>query len=172
MQLENKYTQTKKLVVGENDLYTWCKDHGEEGEVIIKEWNQAKNGSMKAYKAGSDKVVYWRCSICNKEYKKPIRERVLGSIHGPCGRKRGKERLRQWHREQIKFENSLAGLFPEMLKEWDYKKNKEIGFEPQYLSAYSSKKVHWICSKCKAKWVKEIRLRTAYGYGCRHCKNK
>lgn len=172
MQLEKKYTKTKGLVVGENDLLTWCKEHGEEGETIIKEWNSTKNGSMTRYKAGSDKRVYWKCSICNEEYTKTIRERVLGSIHGPCGRKRGIERLRQWHKEQISFESSLAGVYPLLLKEWDYIENEKIGFEPQCLSAYSGKKVYWKCSKCGHKWKAVIRLRTLYNSGCKHCKNR
>lgn len=170
MALEDKYTEKKSLVVGENDLLTWCKEHKEQGEAIIKEWDKERNGSMQKYKAGSNKMVYWTCSICGKTYAKSVRSRVAGTLHGPCGRKLGIQKLRQWHRDKMTFERSLAGKYPELLKEWDYKSNRELGFEPEYLSAYSAKKVHWICKNCGEKWESVIRLRTKFGYGCKKCK--
>lgn len=169
VKLEAKYTKTKRLVVGENDLLTWCNDHGEYGQTLIKEWDQEKNGNMQKYKAGSDKVVQWNCSLCGESFAKNIRERVLGTIHGPCGRNKGKENLRNWHKQHFPYEKSLAATFPELLKEWDYERNSKIGFEPESISALSSKKVHWICSKCNHRWRKEVRLRTTFNYGCKKC---
>lgn len=170
MILENKYKQHKQLIVGENDLLTWCKDHEEQGQIIIKEWDAEKNGSMTSYKAGSGIVVYWKCSVCGKAYVKKIRNRVLGSMHEPCGRKLGIEKIRQYHKDKLKFEDSLAGKYPELLKEWDYETNIKRGYDPNYLSAYSGKKVCWICKTCGSKWDMQIRVRTTYGSGCKACK--
>ena len=171
MTLEKKYTQVKRRIIGENDLLTWCKEHGEEGQIIIKEWNQEKNGSMTKYKAGSNKKVYWNCSMCGESYTKAVRNRVIGRIHEPCGRKRGIEKLRQFHKQRMTLDKSLAGVYPELLKEWDYEKNKELGFEPECLSAHSSKYVYWVCSSCGNKWRAQIRMRSNLGYGCKACRN-
>ena len=170
MTLEKKYTQVRNIVVGENDLLTWCKEHGEEGQIIIKEWDQNKNGSMSQYKAGSNKKVNWICSLCGEPYVKDIRSRVIGRIHEPCGRKRGLERLKQFHKEKITTEKSLEGVYPELLIEWNYEENSKLGYEPKYLSAYSSKRVSWICKSCGYKWKAQIRMRSKFGYGCKACR--
>lgn len=172
MALEKKYTEHRKLIKGENDLLTWCNDHGEQGQAIIKEWDASKNGSMEEYKAGSGKRVYWVCSICNEPYIKEVRERILGKLHEPCGRKLGREKLKQYHKDSIPFKGSLAGKYPDLLKEWDYESNKKLGCEPEHVSAYSAKEVYWICGACKNKWKMRIRQRTIHKSGCRACRKK
>ena len=42
---------------------------------------------------------------------------------------------------------SLAEHNPELLKEWDYEKNNELGLTPETISYGSAKKVWWICPK-------------------------
>lgn len=172
MALEKKYTSIKKVVVGENDLLTWCKEHGELGQEIINEWVEQKNGSMSHYKAGSSKRVYWKCSICGEEYIKDIHSRVLGGIHAPCGKKRGIERLKEYHRNKINLDDSLAVKYADLLDEWDYIVNDSEGLDPTYLLPGSSKKAHWICSKCGNHYKQYIRLRTQRGYGCKLCKKE
>lgn len=172
MTLEKQYTEHKQLIVGENDLLTWCKNHEKVGQIIIKEWDAERNGSITRYKAGSDISVYWRCSICNQLYVKSIKERIQGKIHEPCGRELGKQRLKEYHKNKIPFNKSLAFLYPELLSEWDYENNRKIGCEPEYISAYSSKKVYWICKTCGNKFSVEVRGRTTYGRGCKICKHK
>ena len=168
MKLEKKYTEHRKLIVNENDLLTWCLEHGETEQSIINEWDDAANGSMKNYKAGSGKEVSWICGLCGTKYKKAIRIRVFGGIHEPCGRKRGREKLREYHRKNIV--NSLADTRPDLLKEWDYERNSRMGIEPQYISVTSGKKVWWICSKCGKHYEKVIRSRIIKNNGCRRCK--
>lgn len=170
MALEKKYTSIKKLEVGKNDLLTWCKEHGEQGQEIIKEWNEQKNGSMSRYKPGSSKRVYWNCSICGETYIKDIRSRVIGRIHEPCGKKLGIEKLKEYHKRKVNLDDSLVVKFAELLEEWDYIANDRIGLDPTYLLPGSSKKAHWICSKCGNQYWQYIRLRTQQGYGCKQCK--
>ena len=170
MALEKKYTSIKKLEVGKNDLLTWCKEHGEQGQEIINEWNEQKNGSMSRYKPGSSKRVYWKCSICGEEYIKDIRSRVIGRIHEPCGKKLGIEKLKEYHKRKVNLDDSLVVKFAELLEEWDYIANDRIDLDPTYLLPGSSKKAHWICSKCGNQYWQYIRLRTQYGYGCKQCK--
>lgn len=168
MKLEKKYTEHRKLIVGENDLLTWCMDHGELGQCLIKEWDAELNGSMEDYKAGSAKEVIWQCSICRAKYTKSIRQKVFGGMHEPCGRKLGLERLKEYHRNKVI--NSLADTRPDLLKEWDYEKNSILGLDPKYISETSGKKVWWICSKCGRQYSKVIRQRTKFSNGCRRCK--
>lgn len=168
MKLEKKYTEHRKLIENENDLLTWCMEHGELGQSIINEWDDDANGSMKNYKAGSAKEVLWQCSICGTKYKKGIRIRVFGGMHEPCGRKRGIEKLKEYHRNRIV--NSLADARPDLLKEWDYERNSKLGLDPKYISETSGKKVWWICSKCGKSYSKVVRQRLIKNNGCRRCK--
>ena len=170
MTLEEKYTSIKKVVAGTNDLLTWCKEHGEQGQKLIKEWDEQKNGSMSRYKPGSSKRVYWNCSICGESYIKDIRSRVLGRIHEPCGKKLGIEKLKEYHKKKVNLDDSIAIKFAELNEEWDYIMNDKMGLDPTYLLPGSSKKAYWICSKCGNHYQQYIRLRTQYGYGCKQCK--
>ena len=169
MTLEEKYTNSRKLKVGENDLLTWCKDHGDFGQELIKEWDEQRNGSMSSYKAGSSKVVYWKCSICGEIYTKNIRSRVLGRFHEPCGKKKGIENLKKYHKKKVNINDSLAVKYTELMDEWDYIANEIMGLDPTYLLPGSSKKVYWICKQCGNHYQQYIRLRTQQGYGCKQC---
>lgn len=174
MRLAEKYTKNRSLIAGENDLLTWCNDpdNKKKGDTIKKEWMVDKNGDMSTYKPGSRRIVYWKCSICGAEYTKEIKERVMGKMHEPCGRKLGHEHLLQYHKDRIEFDKSLAGRFPDLLKEWDYTENKKLGLEPEHVSAFSGKKAHWTCSLCGRKYKKIIRQKAGQGVGCRRCANK
>ena len=68
-----------------------------------------------------------------------------------------------------KKENNLAGLYPELVKEWDYVKNK--GLSPDKYSFGSSQKVWWICSKGHS-YSCAINLRSVGNAGCPYCANK
>ena len=46
-----------------------------------------------------------------------------------------------------KKEKKLLIDNPTLMAEWDWKKNNEIGLNPQILTLGSSKKESWICSK-------------------------
>ena len=60
---------------------------------------------------------------------------------------------------------SLANHNPELLKEWNYKKN--VDCSPQMYVAGSTKKVWWICAKGH-EWETAINVRTR-GSGCPLC---
>ena len=168
--LDKKYTKDRKLIVGKNDLLTWCMENKAIGQDIITEWNTKKNGSMQEYKPGSGKKVFFTCKICGEEYEKILQNRVLGGIHNPCGRKIGKENLIRFNQgRNIKKKNTLAIQNSELLNEWDYIRNSKIGLYPQYISANSILKAHWICSKCGNHYIKRIKQRTQNGWGCLKC---
>ena len=64
--------------------------------------------------------------------------------------------------------NNLAYLRPDILKEWDYKCNKN---KPEDYTLGNGEKVFWICSKCGHRWDSEIFRRTSGG-GCPKCNQK
>ena len=66
---------------------------------------------------------------------------------------------------------SIVDTHPELLKEWDYEKNREQGYVPEKFSKGSSKnKVWWKCSLGHS-WATFISSRIR-GDGCPYCANK
>ena len=59
----------------------------------------------------------------------------------------------------------------ELMKEWDWDKNNELGLFPQKLLAGSNKKVWWLC-KNKHNWQAKIVDRTQSHTSCPYCANK
>lgn len=57
-------------------------------------------------------------------------------------------------------------VYPELLEEWDYKKNN--GLNPDYFSVSSGAYVWWKCKSCGYEWKTRIATRTA-GIGCKKC---
>ncbi len=60
---------------------------------------------------------------------------------------------------------------PELLKEWDYEKNEELGFAPDWITLGSSVKVWWKCSICGQEWRTSTAKRKN-GDGCPVCAGK
>ena len=59
----------------------------------------------------------------------------------------------------------------DLMREWDWDKNKALGLDPYKLKQHSNKKVWWICSKCGHNYSKIISERTNGG-GCPVCAGK
>ena len=66
----------------------------------------------------------------------------------------------------------LQTVRPDLMKEWDYKKNDEMGLDPSQILPNSEKKAWWRCSVCGHEWLAMIGNRTR-GRSCPVCaKNK
>jgi len=61
--------------------------------------------------------------------------------------------------------NNLSYLRPDLVAEWDYKRNKS---NPENYTEFSHEKVSWICSKCGNPWEAQINNRSN-GRGCSKC---
>lgn len=112
---------------------------------LIKDWDQEKNKGIDPYilNKGSHKIVYWKCHKCGYEWNSMAYERCNG------------------HKECIGC-NSLANVFPEIAKDWDYERNGSL--TPRDVTPYSNRIVYWKCSKNpKHKTKKSIRDRSIYG---------
>jgi hypothetical protein len=60
---------------------------------------------------------------------------------------------------------------PELIAEWNWEKNNELGLDPSKLTRGSSKKAHWICKKGHM-WIARISSRCGtQGNNCPYCSN-
>jgi hypothetical protein len=72
--------------------------------------------------------------------------------------------------KKVSVTNSLATLYPEIAKEWDYTKNDKT---PEEVVAGSHIRAFWKCSKgSDHEWPQQIGVRTGMGVGCPHCAGK
>ncbi len=61
---------------------------------------------------------------------------------------------------------------PELLKQWDYEKNEELGLAPDFVTVGSSRKVFWKCSKCGYSYSAKVSNKKYLGRGCPACANQ
>lgn len=112
---------------------------------LMKDWDEEKNKLIDPYtlNKGSHTKVYWKCHKCGHEWESMAYERCIG------------------HKECIGC-NSLANLFPEIAKDWDYERNGDL--TPRDVTPYSNRIVYWNCSKNpNHKTRKSIQDRCIYG---------
>ena len=127
------YCSNKRVLVGYNDLYTYCINNNRED--LINEFDEEKNGfSMKEITVGSAKIIWWKCPK-GHSYQAAAHRRIrTGSGCGICS-----------HNILMKKENDLLTTNPEIAKEWDYQKND---CTPDEVMAGSNIKKYWfICPK-------------------------
>ena len=151
------YCAGQRIIVGENDLESWCAENAPE---LLIEWNYAKNTIRPSEIAKtSNKKVWWKCSK-GHEWEADIANRVHGTrcpycFTGNTGIRRGVS-LAAWcidnHQKQL-------------LSEWNYDKNDSL--TPEFVSKASHQKVWWKCSKGH-EWEAQIKSRT-YNHGCPYC---
>ena len=143
------YCAGQKAITGENDLVTVNPEW-------LKEWdyeNNVQNPSQ--YTLFSGKKVWW---VCEKghHFRTVIASRNKKNVGCPfCS-----------GRKVIPGENDLKTLFPEVVFEWDYKKNRNLS--PEEVSPQSDKSVWWICKQGHSEHQR-IRTRVK-GMGCKQCR--
>ena len=126
---------------------------------IAKEWDYEKNGDMKPnqFYSTSSRKVWW---ICNKghSYEATISHRTVDNTSCPyCA-----------NQKILKGYNDLATTNPEILKEWNYKRNNSLNIFPTDVFKGSNKKVWWICEHGH-EWESSISNR--FIRGCPVCSN-
>ncbi len=144
----------KILISGKNDLQTLFPE-------IAKKWNYELNKEKpdKIF-PHSSKKAWW---ICSKDKRHIFQAKIChvteGRIICPiCG-----------NQKIIVGINDLATTNPELLKEWDYAKNKVT---PQQLTYGVNKKVWWKCGSGH-EWQATVSSRTgSMKCGCPYCKNE
>lgn len=133
-------------------------------ELLI-EWDYEKNINLKPEQVskGSHNDVWWKCSKCNFSWKSKVYTRTLGSGCPKCS---GRLKVRKPTKIEIGI-NDFATEHPELLKEWDYEKNK---VKPNKLKSGSNHKVWWICN-LNHNYEASISNRLK-GTACPYCANK
>ena len=66
-------------------------------------------------------------------------------------------------------EKSLSEIAPDLVEEWDVKKNN--GLKPEAVPAHSAIKAWWVCKKCGNSWKAVVSARVR-GNGCPACAEK
>lgn len=114
----------KKLIVGENDLETVNPE-------VAKTLHPTLNGNITArdISANSHKKLWWICEH-GHVWEAVVANRNKGSGCPICAGS-----------VVVTGVNDFGSNFPELLVEWDYKKNKNI--DPFQVAQYSSKKFWW-----------------------------
>lgn len=148
------------LKKGYNDLKTTNPE-------LVKEWDYNKNNDLlpENFKKSSNKKVWWKCSRCGYEWQNLISYRSKGSQCPICTKNiKTKNRLKT----ELINKDSFAKSHPELVKEWNYKKN--INLTPEDFVSHSNKKVWWKCSKGH-EWQQRIDARVR-GTRCPYCTNQ
>ena len=139
-----------KLVKGQNDLLS-------QYPACINEWDFNKNHPLSpdAVVAGSSKKVWWICCK-GHSYEQSINLHVGRGYGCPyCS-----------HRKVLTGYNDLETLFPDIATEWHPYKNAEL--KPSSITAYSKKKVWWLCSRGHS-YEQTVERRTRRGSACYYC---
>lgn len=128
---------------------------------IAEEWDYEKNGKLRPdiVSARAHIDVWWKCPAGHPSYQSSPDARVGGSKCPVCS-----------HQAVLKGVNDLLTLYPEIAKEWDYEKNKDI--KPDEVMGKSGLKVWWKCPKGHPSYPAVIYNRTHLKSGCPKCADK
>ncbi|MBQ4645334.1 MAG: zinc-ribbon domain-containing protein [Clostridia bacterium] len=127
------YCAGKKVLVGYNDLLTWCKQN--ERLDLINEFDITKNlFSMQDITPGSGKNIWWLCPN-GHSYSASLHHRIkMNTGCGVCS-----------HKVFLRGYNDLQTTHPEIAEEFDIEKN---GITPDQVMAGSNNKKYWfICPR-------------------------
>ena len=145
------YCSGHKVLRGFNDLQTVYPE-------IASQWHPIKNmgKTPEMFSFGSGHRAFWQCPVCKQEWASRINMRTVNKRGCPfCS-----------HEKPIIGVSDLVTVRPDLMSEWDFKKNKKI--DPARLMPNSNKSVWWKCSKCGFEYKAFISNRNR-GTGCKQC---
>lgn len=124
---------------------------------LLNEWDFSRNRDKDISYLKLSKKYWW---ICRKDkghkWEATLSHRKTGRGCPYCAR------------QKFLKEESFGFLFPNLLKEWDFDKNK---INPYETSPKSSKRVWWVCENNHS-WCALINPRTIRNVGCPYCAGK
>ena len=140
-------------------LYDYCKQNNK--EYLLEEWDYELNKDINPQKirAYSHSKTWWKCAKCGYKWETKVVNRT--HQHTGCPACAGSVLL--------VGENDLATKYPEIAKEWNYKKNADI--LPQNIRPGSHHKYWWKCLKCGHEWLASPNNRTNHHSKCPACTN-
>ena len=140
----------------------------EHNPELINEWDYEKNGELGlnpyTVSYGSARKVWWKCNK-GHSYLMGLNSRTTpGKAKQQCSVCAGIQIIEGY--------NDLYSKYPDLVKEWNYEKNEELGIRPKEVSYGSSKKVWWVCEKGH-EWNAPISRRTgSQRSSCPFCSNQ
>jgi hypothetical protein len=117
------------------------------------------------FSAGVHHLAHWKCPECGSETLISIREMVKRK--NPCIPCFDKSR------KVADYPDSISAQFPELLKQWDWGENQELGLDPDKISPWSTIESHWVCEFGHAYTALIKIVSEAYkagNTGCKECK--
>ena len=120
---------------------------------LMDEWDYELNASIDISIIGTscNKKTNWICKTCKNKWVATVKSRTLKGGGRRCP-----------------YCNSLAAMYPALLKEWDYEQNTVL---PETVHPHSEKTGYWKCSKGH-KWATPIKNRTFHNKGCPYCRHR
>lgn len=124
----------------------------------VKKWDYEKNKGIDPFTIpySSKKRFNWKCPTCGNTWIGAVENCTNTLTCSKCVHAT----------KQIQGEYRLTLTNPEVLKEWNYKKNNNLS--PNDFTPGSNVKVWWKCSICGYEWESPIKVRTR-GHGCPSC---
>lgn len=161
------YCYGDKVLTGLNDISTTHEDIAQLWNRGIEVYVKGKLLTPETVSSGSNYKVFWKCEnkdIVEHSYKAKIADVTTRGIR--CNYCAG--------RGVYPGLNDLKSRRPELMPEWDYEKNMEIGIDPSRISFGTNTRAFW---KCANKDIMEhsYDARIAdkkVGVGCKYCSGK
>ena len=147
---------------GKNKSQNHIAKHGslfDRDPVLCQEWDYSKNDIKPTEVSfGSNKKVWWICKN-GHHYQANINNRTCKKTGCPyCTNKK-----------VLPGYNDLATTHPDLLKEWDYKKNS---IQPTEIHAGAHLKIWWKCCYCGEEYEASPEKRSSRPLGCVRCRRK
>ena len=156
--------------------------------LLVNEWDFEKNDQIEISPdnttCGSGRVVWWKCSKCEYNWKDEVNKRSHGKKCPQCGytpypkakKIRSKESIEQQQRKiqfnanitRVKKRGSLRENKPLLAQEWNMKRNTHLSINPDTITCGSKCVVWWKCCKCDWEWEDMIQSRSD-GKKCPSC---
>ena len=133
---------------------------------LLSEWDYEKNNANRIYlntvTYGSHKKAWWLCKQYKHSYEMSIQHKTIGKQGCPfCA---GQKVLQGF--------NDLQSKYPDLMDEWDWKKNNFKKIYPNEISWSSSCNAYWKCNKCHNSYNMNVSRRTSLNQGCPYCAGK
>ena len=141
--VERDYFQLEHLFFHEKKKRTLSYNYPK----LISEWDPNNKISPDLVCSKNQTKYLWICPKCHNSYKATIPNRVNQNSGCPyCSNLK------------VNSSNCLAYQYPELIKEWDYEKNKDL--TPFDVVPGAEKRIWWKCSKCGNSWNTWLYQRT------------
>lgn len=174
-----------KAIAGKNDLYTWCKDNGDFGEILMQQWvgltEAGKLVNMQEVSRGASKTkVLWQCECGNTWLATPLHRIYHKSVVCPrCSKQKSTEkRINNLLENNTTFEewciqNGLRGAV--LLQEFAGVDDELNQIEPNKLTFASHRRMLWMHQTKTGdihSWYATIHNRVLRHSNCPYCNNK